>query len=215
MIPITITDKFFNDPDKVRDIALGCEFGRHDNSTFPGYRSRMIASIDENLYETIMEKVLGLFWDLTKDQLQVKFETYFQYIPESYGPGGWAHFDKSATFAGVIYMTPDAPRDCGTSICRQAVFEPVYNFDVRNDFYQGKDMDYADYCLAKDNHNNQFDHTLSVDNVYNRMALYGGQDGHRENGYFGTDLYDSRMTIVFFVDLELGPNVRFPLNRML
>ena len=214
MIPITIIDNFFDNPNQIRDIALNCEFGRHEDSTFPGLRTRMIAGINETLYRTITENVLGLFWDLSRDQLEVRFETYFQFIPKQYGPGGWAHFDKSATFAGVIYMTPDAPRDCGTSICRQTTVEPVYNFDIRNDFYQGKDVDYNDYCIAKDSHNSQFDHTLSVDNVFNRMVLYDGNDGHRENGYFGTDLHDSRMTVVFFVDLKLGPNVKFPINRM-
>jgi|TARA_B110000483_G_scaffold222797_1_gene280070 hypothetical protein len=214
MVPITIIDNFFDNPDQVRNIALSSDYERQDDSTFPGYRTKMIAEIDKTIYRTVMEKVLGLFWDLTRDELEVKFKTHFQFIPRQYGNGGWAHFDKSTTFAGVVYMTPDAPKDCGTSICRPVTDTPIYNFDIRNNFYQGKDTNYNDYCAAKDSHNSQFDHTLSVDNVFNRMVLYDGNDGHRENGYFGTTLYDSRMTVVFFVELKLGPNVKFPVNRM-
>ena len=87
MVPITIIDNFFDNPDQVRNIALSSDYERQDDSTFPGYRTKMIAEIDKTIYRTVMEKVLGLFWDLTRDELEVKFKTHFQFIPRQYGNG--------------------------------------------------------------------------------------------------------------------------------
>lgn len=214
-IPTTIVDDFFPDPYAIREYALKQNYGRLENSTFPGVRTKMIAEFDEKLYRYIADKILGLFWDLESTPLEVQVETQFQYITKDAGPGGWAHRDSSVTFASVVYLTPDAPRHCGTAICKEKHLEEemIYDYSIRDAFYRNQKVEFNEYLEAYNKHNSQYEETLAVDNIFNRAIFYGNESPHRERGYFGKDINDARLTLVSFITVYPGPGVKFPLQR--
>lgn len=213
-MPLTIVDDFYDDPDEVRNLALSVDYTKV-RGNYPGYRSDFISNIDEKFYVKFVNKLLGMFWNSKVENLECEIETHFQYIPGSYGSSGWCHYDGNNTFAGVVYLTPDIPKFLGTAICKQIHKWPEddKNYEIRNDFYAGKPVDYSKYLEARNFNNSLFETVLNVDNIYNRMLMYDGGVAHKENGFYGTDLKDSRLTQVFFGQLKLSNNTQFPLQR--
>ena len=44
-------DNFFEDPDKIREFALSLNF--NEDGDYPGYRTKELAKIDQNLYHSM------------------------------------------------------------------------------------------------------------------------------------------------------------------
>lgn len=88
------------------------------------------------------------------------------------GTKTWIHVDDWE-WAAVLYLTPDAIVDSGTGI----------------------------YHVNKEN---RYELNISVGNIYNRMILYRGGTLHHCSLLpgFGTTLETSRLTQVFFFDVE-------------
>lgn len=212
LMPLTIVDDFYDNPEEVREFALSLDYSDGPGN-FPGYRSPLISTVDVDFYIKFVNKIVGMFWNTHKETLDCQVETYFQYIPGWFGSSGWAHTDRKTSFAGVVYLTPDIPQHLGTAICKQKFNNTTLDFSIRDDFYAGKPVNKKEYVDARNNHNFNFETVLNVDNIYNRMLMYDGQAPHKENGFHGTTLEDSRLTQVFFAKVELGENTDYPLQR--
>ena len=216
IIPTTVIDNFFDNPDEIRKYALSLEFNSPRGS-YPGFRSEQIAFINPKLYEQINSRILSLFFDQNRDSLDISVESQFQIIPEKFEEG-WAHQDVDVSgrnIAGVIYLTPDAPLDCGTSIYRQKS-EPDYNdLRLRNEYYHKASIDDIEkYRKARDRYNSNFEKTLEVKNVYNRLLMYDTLEFHKESGFFGSLKENSRLTIVFFMTINPVGKSSFPGTRL-
>jgi len=212
LMPLTIVDNFYDNPNEVRELALSLDYSKGVGN-FPGYRSPLISEIDLDFYIKFVNKIVGLFWNTKKESLDCQIETYFQYIPGWFGSSGWTHVDQKTTFAGVVYLTPDIPQSLGTAVCRQRFNNIDLDYTIRDDFYAGKPVNKKDYVETRDRHNFNFETTLNVDNIYNRMLTYDGQTPHKENGFYGTELENSRLTQVFFAKTELGNDTYYPIER--
>ncbi len=216
IIPASVIDNFFDDPDAVRQFALSQEFDSPRGS-YPGYRSEQIADINPRLYNSLNSRVLSLFFDQYKDALDIVVESQFQYIPERF-EGGWVHQDvdvNQRNLAGVIYLSPNAPLDAGTSIYRQ-VTEPDYeDLRLRNEFYHlGEISDIEKYRQARNRFNSNYEKTLEIKNVYNRCIVYDCLEFHKESAFFGNTKDDARLTIVFFMTIVPVGKTSFPGYRM-
>jgi hypothetical protein len=205
MVPLTIVDNFYDDPYWLRELALKQEIIKDKtmnySGNYPGYRSKSLFEIDSVFAHIFVKKILSLFFDVNKDVVNYDFKSFFQIIPERF-ENGWCHADNY-DIAGILYLTPDAPKKCGTLLC-----ERVYSFDenldssLRDKFYRDNKVDMNLYRKTRDKHNSQFETTVEISNVFNRLVVYDGKKWHRENYFFGTDKYNSRMTLVFFSRLE-------------
>ena len=109
---------------------------------------------------------------------------------------GWIHKDR-CVFGGVIYLDKNPDKDAGTGI-----FKSKYGFDVQTDesesikrgLYSGKKIDDEEYNNAYDIIRDQYEETLRVTNVYNRLVLLPGDQMHAMT----TTGDKERTTIVFF-----------------
>lgn len=215
-IPATVIDNFFDNPEEIREYILSLEFNAPRGS-YPGYRSEQIKFINPTFYDSLRNRLLSIFYDQYRDALDVSFEAQFQLIPEKF-ESGWVHQDSDYSgrnLAGVIYLTPDAPLDAGTSIYREIKSPNYDHLRYRNDFYfNGKINDIEKYRRFRDEFNSHYETVLDIKNVFNRLVIYDTYEFHKESAFFGSSKEDSRLTIVFFMTVIPMHKSSFPLHRM-
>jgi hypothetical protein len=214
MIPLTVVDNFYDDPFAIREFALRQDFFRTEHDAWPGLRTKMLLDIDKEFYNTFMIKVLNLFFNIPGDIIGCNFEVFFQSISERYR-NTWVHKDFGVSFTGIIYLNPDAPLSTGT-----AMYEEKYlntRFDAHEEkfnFYNGRLTDIELFDNATEKHNSKFIKTADISNVFNRLTIIPGDTWHNAEGFFGTDLNNSRLTQVFFVELDVQGNTRTPISKL-
>lgn len=171
-----IVDDFLDSPNKVRASALSLEFYR--TGDYPGARTDR-ADYDYEKY--ITEKIESI---LNCKIAEFKQDSFcFQLCLEDHET--WIHHDETE-WAGILYLTPDAPAGAGTAIYRH-IPTGIYNGPAELDV---KDI-------------NNWEIITAIGNVYNRMVLYKGQHFHRSLiPGFGQDTASGRLTQTFFFDTD-------------
>jgi hypothetical protein len=224
LYPITIVDNFFNDPDKVREFALKQTFKTNkervdsgENTLYPGLRTDGLHLIDIDLYFEVTSKLFSIYHNIQEQRVNWEVFAYFQLVPKDWNDG-WIHIDGSDLSAGVIYLTPNAPLNSGTSI-----YKPNSLFDAnryeelqlsKNLFFR-QNIKSNKYDQEKLECNSMFDETIKVNNLYNRFVMFNGNEYHGADTFFGSDEEDSRLTLVYFMHkLETDRPENFPLYRM-
>ena len=198
-------DNFYSDPDAVRKIALSHEFSKPDDGRFPGKRTQPIHLIAPDLFNFFTKRLFSLFYDFDQTSVRWQLNSEFQLIePYSNDPKlneSWIHSDNNTMLAGVIYLTPNANLDCGTSIFSLNPGE-VYSIDQdeKVEFYKNPTIPFDQqekYINALEANNSKFTETVHFKNVYNRLVAYDGSDYHKANSFFtGTE---PRLTQTFFL----------------
>lgn len=195
---LIITDDFYVDPDRVRNFALSQEFKVRGN--FPG--NRTVSFLDDSLkfyLAKIIEPHAGkiTYWG---DGGENNYTGAFQITYST--DTTWIHADQTTTWAGVCYLTPNAPHTGGTGLFRHKE-TGLYSFPLDNNgnragsdhpLLQKMTMDYQDYT--------KWDLVDVVGNVYNRLVLYRGDIFHASLDYFGHDLNSGRLFQTFFFSTE-------------
>ena len=142
----------------------------------------------------------------------------FQWTPSEWGKG-WVHTDEGNYLAGVVYLVPEPPANSGTLIYEDP--NNVGNLDqsVKNAAYKGRQENsnsklhtLEDFKKARENNNNKYKKSITIENVYNRAVIYPANYFHAENNFFGKDIEDSRLVLVFFLH-NLASNAIFPIDR--
>jgi hypothetical protein len=118
---ILVLDNFLKDPDSIREFALKQKYytdkqasKKHNvEVTFPGIRSESVMDLYPDYGEDVILTLLEHLKPYMKDG-QKFTSTYFQICKEK--DKSWIHKDQSALYAAVLYLTPDAPNDAGTTI---------------------------------------------------------------------------------------------------
>ena len=178
-----VIDNFYKEPDEVRKFALECEFIEHPKFhkgrrtdkcyKFPGLKERF-------------EQLIG-----RKIKSWEKYGTNccFQYCIA--GDQLVYHHDLQE-YAGVLYLTPDAPPQTGTNLYRSKhtkkmnVSDEEHSIVFKNGYLDSTEFDLVDV----------------VGNVYNRLILFNAQTIHAAATYFGTTKENGRLFQLFFFDLE-------------
>ena len=208
--PTFIIDNFFESPSIVRNFALSQHFSKDQKGNFPGYRTNPINELDIEFYKLFANKLFTYF-TLPGQDFDYVLECHFQYIDSSFVKG-WVHCDTYTRydFAGVVYLHPDPPDNTGTTI---------YEITDKTDQYENWEtiarskMDYmSDTCTQeqrekmaplRDEYNSIFKIKDTCSNVYNRCLIFSPSQQHSEQNFFGTDKYDSRLTLPFFGKIGL------------
>lgn len=209
--PTFSVDEFYEDPDAIRDFALSQEFNNL-GSRYPGRRTDGLEKINPELFDMFCRKLFSIFYDFSVSTLDWNVTTSFQLIDKFDDPGkdqGWIHKDGHVIFAGIIYLTPDARLESGTSIYRE--IEPVDDslFKLKEKFFlEGED---TGYNKALKEHTSKFEETARFNNVYNRLVAFDGNVYHGVNSFDAGA--DKRLTQVFFIN-NLRTNSGTPVTRM-
>jgi Family of unknown function (DUF6445) len=183
---LIVIDNFYINPESVRDFALKQTY--YENH-LPRKHTKSFATNDHKLFfENIILSFAGKITDFSH-----KYNGSFQYANAH--KLGWCHYDQ-LDWAAIVYLTPDAQHDCGTS------------------FYEFYDGTRCKNDLKNDEHENtlntfKFDTTKwteidRVGNVFNRLVLYNAKLYHRPTNLFGNEIDDGRLTQVFFFNTEIS-----------
>jgi tetratricopeptide (TPR) repeat protein len=186
---VWVVDNFYEEPDSMREFALNQNYdiggiGRgyignrtHEQFLFPELKSK---------FENIMGKKITK-WE--EYWMNGRFQYCWSGQPVVY------HCD-SQMWGGMIYLTPDAPFQCGTTL------------------YANKDNKVRRGCepggrIAWDGKEGDpfldgtpFEPVDILGNVYNRLVIFDAQCIHSASEYFGTLKENCRLWQMFFFDTE-------------
>lgn len=217
LYPHTIINDFYDDPDAIRKFALSQEYqflrDRPDFPyVYPGSRTQDLVDLDAQLHATICKKLVSVFHIHEHDFMRWAISTSFQSVTQEFGRGV-IHTDSNTIFAGVLFLTPNAPLNAGTSLFKQNksfVYKKYLKALREND-----DRFKAGEIVMNTAYHSMFDEVVRVNNVYNSLIIYEGDTLHAANDFFGETLTDSRLTQVFFINkIDANKANSFPLNRL-
>ena len=152
-IKLIIVDDFYQNPDTVRNYALSQEFSVYGN--YPGSRTKPYLPDD---VKTAIQNIVYTAGGKVTDWLENSGYTgAFQICTST--DRTWIHADSFNTWAGVCYLTPDAPVSSRTALYRYKATKEYEHTEKSNQRYEG--WDYT-----------KWDKTDYVSNKYNRLVLY-------------------------------------------
>jgi len=191
-IQTIIVDGFYNDVDLVRQFALQQEF--NVNGNYPGHRTPSLTNdtvkeVIQNIVRTAGGKIT--WWDTEQ------YNGAFQYTTAA--DRSWIHADQTSNWAGVCYLTPDAPATAGTGLFRHKS-TGLYSAPKNED--GSLDMDYLSIINQDSQDMTKWERIDTLANKYNRLVLYRGDIFHMSLDYFGKDKYDGRLFQTFFFNTE-------------
>lgn len=216
LYPVTVVDNFYDQPDAMRKFALAQKYRfRHEETdidyVYPGCRTKDLYELDSDLQAQVLKKIISVFHIAEHDHMRWAISSSFQSVGAAYG-SGIIHTDTNTIFAGVLYLSPDAPLDAGTSLYRknasfdQAKYKRAQ--DVNNERFNSGEL------VMDTTYHSMFDEVLRLNNVYNTLILFEGDMFHAANQFFGSTLEDSRLAQVFFINkIDANKANSFPLNR--
>jgi hypothetical protein len=193
---LIVIDNFYANSIETRDYVLTQEFKVRGN--YPGQRTQSFAN--QHLKDIIQEYVLPYGGKITdfpmpnetnKDNNNI-YNGAFQYTTSR--DRSWVHIDGFNNWAGVLFMTPDAPLSGGTAFYK---------------FYDGtsckQDMEILDNKTETDKFSQDLTKWQMVDNVgnvFNRLILFNSNRFHMSQDYFGDSKENGRLFQVFFFSTE-------------
>lgn len=202
--PTLCVDNFYSDPDAIREYALKQEFKPSPDGKWPGKRTDELWRLENPIIDDFCHKFFSLYFDLSKTTCKWKVSSVFQLIEpyddngESIKNQGWIHYDN-ALLGGIIYLTPNADSETGTSLCElktNGVYDHETPQKAKEQFYLGQDV--KNYNQKIEEHNANFIETVRFSNVYNRMICFDGKVPHKANGFYNNG--QPRLTQVFFLE---------------
>jgi len=182
-----IVDNFYEYPDKVREFALKQYyveggFGRG----FIGRRTEqqfLFPGLKEKFEEIIGMKITE--WE--SHGMNGRFQNCHSGEPLVY------HCD-SQKWGGMLYLTPSAPYQCGTTLyAHKKTRARSYND-------QGWDASWANVPGDPHLDGTPFEPVDVLGNVYNRLVIFDASCIHSASEYFGTVMENSRLWQMFFFD---------------
>jgi hypothetical protein len=187
---LIVVDNFYYNPDLIREYAIN-KLDFQNSDYHRGKRSnRFVLKGTKERLEHILGRTI-LNWNSPSYANGV-----FQYCT-SYDPIVY-HVD-SQQFAGVVFLTPNAPLDSGTATYRSKITGATR--------FEDNDELYEQTFKGVSNELNFYDSTSyevvdKVANVFNRLVLWDAKAIHAATNYFGDNINNARFFQLFFFDVE-------------
>ena len=189
---LIITDNFYVYPDVVREFALNQEFSVYGN--YPGQRTQTFHYDDlKRCIQQLVQQAGGMITQFE----EFDYNTAYQYTTSK--DKSWIHADQTTMWAGVCYLTPDAPLSSGTGLFRHKKTGLYGSSYLADGSYDQVTMDKV-YKDSRDM--SKWDMVDMVSNKFNRLVLYRGNSFHTSLDYFGKDKHDGRLFQTFFFNTE-------------
>lgn len=186
-----VIDNFYDDVDAVREMALNLNFEVSGN--YPGRRTK--PSWTESARNLIQASIFPGAGKIT--YWPEEYTGAFQYTTSR--DRSWIHADDGTTWAGVLYLTPNAPLSGGTGLYRHK--ETGLERAPRN--IDGSINEQLLNYINEDSQDmTKWELVDMIGNKYNRLILYRGDLFHMSLDYFGKTINDSRLFQTFFFSTE-------------
>jgi hypothetical protein len=179
-----VVDNFYEDPVAVRDFALGQLF--FDDEGYLGMRTRkqfFFEGVKERIESIIGEKIS----DWENQPMNGRFQTCKAGTPLVY------HCDDQR-WAAMVYLTPDAPVECGTSFYRHKKTKKHHNSQIN--WEKREELEIFNQLTFLDK--TPYEMVDTVGNVFNRLVIFDGGLIHAASEYFGWDIPSSRLFHMYF-----------------
>ena len=218
-------DNFFDDPDKIREWGLGLSKQKDPEGKWPGKRSDQLHEVDDAFNQKLIAKIGLAFygWEsmnkVTWNESDITFQLVKSHKHENCNKG-LIHMDANSKdevgIAGLIYLTPNANLNSGTSIYK---LKENHNFTkedgksilkLKEDLYLNDSVDEKKWDKMIEKNYSDFDETIRFNNIYNRLICYDTFSWHSA---MSTNAgVDDRLTLVFFI--RGIQSSMYPIERM-
>ena len=177
---IWIVDTFYSDPYAVREYALQQQY-ENESEWYKGRRT-----IDQHFIPGTKRAIESIMGTKLKVWEQYGMCGKFQYCTPQ--DSLVYHWDLQ-TWAGMVYLTPNAPYQCGTSFY-------AHESGARQESDSNSDQAFTGGFYDK----TKFRLVDVVGNIFNRLVIFDAKSIHAASEYFGTKIEDSRLFHIFFFD---------------
>lgn len=178
-LDLMIIDNFYSNPDEVRSFALSQEFDVIGN--FPGARTKSFLTLE---IKSAIQHWMNFAGKITTWFEDSGYSGSFQIATAE--DRTWIHTDYNNMWAGVCYLTPDAPISSGTAFYRHNA----------TGHYRSVEESYEAYDYTK------WNKVDVIGNKFNRLIIYRGDLFHASLDYFGNNLQSGRLFQTFFFNTE-------------
>jgi hypothetical protein len=193
---LIIIDNFYKNAMETRNYVLTQEFKVRGN--YPGQRTRSFAN--NHLKDIIQDYITPFGGKITefpmpdetnKDDNNI-YNGAFQYTTSR--DRSWIHVDGFNNWAGVLYMTPDAPVSAGTGFYKYKD-GTTYESDMK---ILDNKAEIDAFCQDM----TRWEQVDKVGNIFNRLILFNSKRFHMSLDYFGNSKENGRLFQVFFFSTE-------------
>lgn len=193
VIPVTVLDNFLPNPDLWVDLANSISYTKSNTGNWPGERSEPIEIIHPNAFRILCERFFSIFYKLEDENISWKVTARFQKITSS--GEGWVHYDKDI-ISGIVYLSKNANPSSGTAIYTPKTLNTLLNTDKKMECIKNNNLD--GNKEAREANNSNFEESIVVSNVFNRLVAFDSNIPHRARNYYSND--EGRLTLVFFIE---------------
>ena len=186
-----IIDNFYINPMETRRHILQQEFKIRGN--YPGQRT--ISYATQEICNMIQKWIYPFGGKITHFPMEKNDSNYngaFQYTTSK--DRSWVHVDSWNNWAGVLYLTPNAPVNSGTGLYR---FKDGTRFD-----HEQKIRGNVDEINKYTQDVTQWELVDKVGNIFNRLVIFNSNSFHMSMDYFGHNKETGRLFQVFFFSTE-------------
>jgi hypothetical protein len=183
---VIVVDDFYENPDEVRSMALAQNYAP-DLRYHKGQRTstKFIAPNTKQLFESLIGRKITKWTEF-------EYNGIFQYC---LADDALVYHSDVQSYAAAVYLTPNAPVECGTSFYRSKEYPEIRKINVSDD-------NYHDVFKGGFYDKTKFELVDTVGNVYNRLVLWDARLIHSASQYFGNMKENSRLFHLFFFDVE-------------
>jgi hypothetical protein len=178
---VIVVDDFYSNPDDVRLFALQQEFTQKGN--YPGHRTNSF--LNDGVKDTLSNILRNAGGNVINWNEEDGGSGSFELAKAS--DRSWIHTDHYNTWAGIVYLTPDAPLSGGTGLFQYKKTGALYSHELAS--YESQD--YTKWQVGD-----------VIANRYNRLALYRSDQFHTSLDYFGNSKETGRLFQLFFITTE-------------
>ena len=190
-----IVDNFYKDPYAVRQFALEQIYYPGEGAVGSRTRKQFLFEGVKEYFESIMGMKIKSHtpnnqgWE--DGGINGRFQSCTSSDPLVY------HCD-SQRWAGMVYLSPDAPPECGTSFFRHKETKVRHNAEIDWENGQGLKIFNQHTFLDK----TPYELVDTVGNVFNRLVIFDGGLIHSAAQYYGWNIESGRLFHMFFFDAE-------------
>lgn len=185
-----IIDNFYADPYAMREFALQQEY--FDDDGYIGKRTRT-----QHLFPGLKETFESIIGERISEWETYGMNGRFQH---NYAGEKLVYHCDQQKWAAMIYLTPDAPPQTGTSTYMHRETKIHHNSQINWNDGTGHKVFPGNTFLDK----TPYDTVDSFGNIFNRLVIFEGGSIHAASEYFGSNIHDCRMWQMFFFDGEVS-----------
>ena len=198
---LIVKDNFYDNPQKVYNEALNANY--HEPKNYTGFRSRNV--YHEPGVKQKLEKILGIKitrWDT--DPVDENGVFYFGFAKGKNKEIPGVHSDyPHEDITALVYLTPDLPFDCGTSLWMHkstGLTDPPTSKDGRR-----LKMTVADIRNRFEEETKQRNKWVEIDRVgyrFNRLVAYPSGALHSATKHYGSSIKNVRLYQTFRIGVD-------------